>query len=47
MGVRSIRFPETASIGIKPVSVEGYRTADKAGYHFCHEEEAAIGNTGS
>ena len=23
MGVRSIRFPETASIGIKPVSVEG------------------------
>ncbi len=23
MGVKSIRFPETASIGIKPVSVEG------------------------
>ena len=32
MGVTSIRFPATSSIGIKPVSVEGYRTSCQTGY---------------
>ena len=32
MGVKSIRFPDTASIGIKPVSIEGLGTPDPGGH---------------
>ncbi len=38
MGVRSIRFPETSSIGIKPVSVEGTERLVRQAIRFAIEK---------
>lgn len=39
MGVRSIRFPETSSIGIKPVSVEGTERLVRQAIRFAIERK--------
>ncbi len=39
MGVKSIRFPKTSSIGIKPVSIEGSERLIRAAYRYAIEQK--------
>jgi isocitrate dehydrogenase len=39
MGTTNIRFPETSSLGIKPISIEGTKTPGSRSHQLRHRSE--------